>query len=377
MNDPGTSLPSTLLGSTGDPLRLQVNWRHVAMWAVLIGLFGLFLRAVQPILMPFVLGMVIAYMVDPIANRLNRWGIRRNISAAIITISIFALFIAMLVWLGPLLYHQLIELVTKIPSLLKQIEQSTRQDTAPLWNTIHALAVSKGEESIPGSVSEVVQRVVAAMGSVFGKLLSSAATIVNIVALLLIAPIVCFYLIRDWHGVIMRANRLLPLAYAPTIREQLGLINKTLAAYLRGQMTVVALLTVYHCVALTMVGINYALLLGLLAGFFAIVPYIGTFITIGLGLMIAYGQFGIDTHFWIIAAIYGFGNILESQILTPGIIGDRVGLHPLWMLFGMLSGAVLFGFVGVMLAVPLTAVISVLVKFVISRYLDSTLYTQR
>ena len=373
MNEP---IQIELLTVPPTAVPLQVNWRHVFMWVGLIILFVLFLRAVQPILMPFVLGMAIAYLMDPLANWLNRMGIRRNLAAALITVSLFSLLTMLVIWLGPLLYHQLMELVAKVPALLKQIEQSTQHDAAPLLKTLHALAGNQADASIPDSVSEMVQHVVASIGNVLSNLLASAATVVNIVALLLITPIVCFYLIRDWSGVLMRANRLLPLVYAPIIREQLGLINKTLAAYLRGQLTVIAVLVIYYCIGLTLVGVNYSLLLGLVAGLLVVIPYIGTLISIALGLMVAYGQFGIDSSWWTMVGIYAAGNIIEGQFLTPKIIGDRVGLHPLWMLFGMLSGAVLLGFVGVMLAVPLTAVISVLVKFVIGRYLDSTLYTQ-
>ena len=358
------------------PLHIKVNWRHVTMWATLSVLFLLFLRAVQPILMPFVLGITIAYLMDPLANRITRWGVRRNVAAAFITVSLFSVLSALVVWLGPLLYHQLMDLVAKAPALLKHLEQSTQHDAAPLLKTLHALAGNEADGSIPSSVSEVVQHVFASIGNVMSNLLASAATVVNVVALLLITPIVCFYLIRDWSGMLQRTNHLLPLAYAPTIREQLRLINQTLAAYLRGQLTVVTVMVIFYCITITLAGVNYSLLLGLVAGLLVIIPYIGTIISIGLGLIVAYGQFGMDSSWWALVGIYVVGHMLEGQYLTPKIIGDRVGLHPLWMLFGMLAGGVLLGVVGVMLAVPITAVISVLVKFAIARYLDSTLYTQ-
>lgn len=358
-------------------IRSNVNWRHLTMWLALMVLFALFVRSVQPILMPFVLGMTIAYLMDPLANRLVRLGMGRHIASAILTVGLFSLVAAIITWLGPLLYQQLVELLLKAPSLLKQIAQAAQHDAAPLLKTLHALAGPEGDESIPGSVNEVVQNAFASVARVATGLFESAATMLNLFALLLITPIVCFYLIRDWTGVLTRADALLPRAYAPTIREQLRLINKTLAAYVRGQLTVIVILILYYTLAFVIVDVHYALLLALVAGLLVIIPYIGTLLSIGLGLAIAYSQFGLEGNWWAMLGIYTAGNILESQILTPKVIGDRVGLHPLWMMFGMLCGAVLLGFVGVLLAVPLTAVISVLVKFAIQRYLDSGLYTEQ
>ena len=197
----------------------------------------------------------------------------------------------------------------------------------------------------------------------------------NVFGMLLITPIVCFYFIRDWTGVMNRSDELLPRAYAPSIRVYLKKINQTLAAYLRGQLTVMLLLAVFYSIAFAILTLKYAILLGVLAGLLVIIPYIGTWVSIILGMAVAYGQFGVTTPFWILLGVYVVGQFLESQVLTPKIVGDKVGVHPLWLLFGMLAGGVLLGFVGVLLAVPLTAVISVLVKIIIERYLESTLYT--
>lgn len=371
MNELATSPKSLPVTRTG----LRINWQHLLMWVVILVLFMLFLGAVKPILMPFVLGMTVAYLMDPVAGRLVRLGMSRHVAAAVLTVGLFALLITAVVWLGPLLYHQLAELFVKLPALLKQLTQAVQQDAAPLLRTLQALAGPHAGESIPSSVSEILQNGVSSIGSAITRLLSSAATVINLAASLLITPIVCFYLICDWPGVLKRADQLLPLAYAPTIREQLHLINKTLASYLRGQLTVIGLLMVGYSIAFALIGVNYSLLLAFLAGALVIIPYIGTLISVAMGLVIAYGQFGMDTSWWAMVAVYGIGQLVESQYLTPKIIGDRVGLHPLWMLFGMLSGAVLFGLVGVLLAVPLTAVISVLVKFAIGQYLQSGLYS--
>lgn len=355
------------------PQMWQARWFHLVMWLALLTLLFMFLDAVKPILLPFVLGALIAYLMDPAADWLQKHHVHRGIAAAFITTFLFATIIGLIAWLGPLLYHQVVDLVAKVPAMIREVELALRDDTAPLFRTLNRLGGA--EETIPSSLGELMQRGVSSAGLVVSGLLASAASILNVLALLLITPIVCFYFIRDWAGVVDHADTLLPRAYAPTIREQLHKINVTLAAYLRGQLTIMLLLSVFYAIIFTVLTVKYAILLGLVAGMFVIIPYVGTWVSVGLGMAVAYSQFGVTTPFWIMLGIYVLGQFLESQILTPKIVGDKVGVHPLWMLFGMLAGGVLLGFVGVLLAVPLTAVISVLVKFIIERYLHSTLYT--
>ncbi|MFZ4540602.1 MAG: AI-2E family transporter [Rickettsiales bacterium] len=351
----------------------QARWFHLAIWVAIITGFILFMRAVEPILLPFVLGMFVAYLMDPLAERLQRTGLSRTAATGIITLGLIAVLAALFVWLAPIIYQQLANLVMKAPEMLHVVEENLRTRTAPLVAKINALSNSDAN-GMPVDVSAFIARGTAAMSEFANRLLSSGGALINLIGLLLITPIVCFYLIRDWPSVVRKVDSMLPLAYAPDIREQLRLINRTLAAYVRGQITVMIIMSVFYIAGFLIFGLNFGLVLGLLAGCIVIIPYIGSAISISLGLVVAYGQYGTETGFWLIVAVYGAGQILESQILTPKIIGDRVGLHPLWMLFGMLAGAVLLGFVGVLLAVPLTAVIGVLAKFAVSRYLQSGLY---
>lgn len=351
----------------------QARWFHFAMWIAILTVLVLFLRAVEPILLPFVLGSFVAYLVDPLAARLQRAGLGRSSATAIITFGLFAFLTALAIWLVPIIYEQLANLVLRAPAMLHAVESNVRDWAAPLLQKLNALSGSSAE-TLPVDASGLLTRGAAALGQFVNHILTSGAALVNIVGLLLITPIVCFYLIRDWPAVIRKTDSMLPLAYAPTIREQLRLINRTLSSYVRGQITVMGIMSVFYITLLSLFGLNFGLVLGLLAGCIIIIPYIGSFISISLGLIVAYEQFATDTGFWLVVGVYAAGQILESQILTPKIIGDRVGLHPLWMLFGMLAGAVLLGFVGVLLAVPLTAVIGVLVKFAVGRYLQSGLY---
>lgn len=350
----------------------QARWFHLVMWAALSVALVLFLDAVRSILLPFVLAGIIAYLMDPVADRLEARRVHRGVAAAFITMALFAVVLGVCIALGPLLYHQLVDMIARAPELVREVEIALRDDVAPLFKALNKLNVG---DASPGNLGEVVQKLFASMGGAASKLLASAAGALNVMGLLLITPIVCFYAIRDWDTVVARLDALLPRAYAPTIRQQLQAINLTLAAYLRGQLTVMLLLAVFYGIVFSILHLKYAILLGLLTGFLVIIPYIGTWVSLALGGAVAYSQFGLTTPFWVVIGVYVVGQFLESQILTPKIVGDKVGVHPLWLLFGMLAGGVLLGFVGVLLAVPLTAVISVMVKYAIERYLQSTLYT--
>jgi predicted PurR-regulated permease PerM len=352
----------------------QARWFHFVMWLAIVTVFILFLRAVQPILLPFVLGIFVAYLMDPVASRLQRMGLGRSAATGIITFSLIGVVVAFIVWLVPVVYEQLSRLMEGAPAMLHEIENNARNWAAPVLAQLNQLTGGSAPDAIPPNTHEIVERGIIAASNFARGVFASGAAFVNVVALLLITPIVCFYLIRDWPAAVRRVDSMLPLAYAPTIREQLYLINRTLASYLRGQLMVMLIMSLFYILCFAMLGLKFGLLLGLLSGCIVIIPYIGSAISISLGLMVAYGQYDITTNFWIVLAVYGAGQILESQILTPKVIGDRVGLHPLWMLFGMLAGAVLLGFVGVLLAVPLTAVIGVLVKFAVGSYLESGLY---
>lgn len=353
----------------------QARWFHFAVWIVIFAFFIMFLRAVEPILLPFVLGMLVAYLMDPVVGKLQKMKVSRSVATAIVTFGLFALIAAIFIWLTPILYTQLAALIAKAPAQLHSLEASLRDQVQPLLKNLNGLTGGAAEaDAIPTDISDITKRALDKLGFIAGSLFSSGAALVNLVALLLITPIVCFYLIRDWPAVVRKTDGLLPLAYAPVIREQLRLINRTLASYVRGQLVVMLLMSAFYIAGMLIVGLNFALLLGLLAGCIIIIPYVGSIISISIGMLVAYSQFGTEGGFWGLLIVYGIGQILESQILTPKIIGDRVGLHPLWMLFGMLAGAVLLGLVGVLLAVPLTAVIGVLVKFAVSRYLASGLY---
>ncbi|MGE0755235.1 MAG: AI-2E family transporter, partial [Alphaproteobacteria bacterium] len=193
-------------------------------------------------------------------------------------------------------------------------------------------------------------------------------------SLFLITPIVAFYLLRDWDRLVDHIDNLLPRKHAATIREQMRIIDRTLAGFLRGQFNVCLILGTYYAIGLTLVGLKFGLLIGLATGFLTIFPYVGLMLGMGIGLSVALFQFGDFMPVAMTLAVFVTGQIIEGYFITPKLVGDKVGLHPVWIIFGMLAGAALFGFVGILLAIPVTAVMGVLIRFAISRYKLSNYY---
>ena len=202
----------------------------------------------------------------------------------------------------------------------------------------------------------------------------SGLALLNLLSLVFITPIVAFYLLRDWDRIIERVKNWLPRAYADDILEQARQIDETLAGFVRGQGLVCLILAVYYSVILSVVGLEFGLIVGIGAGLISFVPFVGAISGFVAGLGLAVFQF--DSWAWVgvVAAIFVVGQVLEGNVLTPKLVGERVGLHPVWVIFGALAGGALFGFVGVLIAVPVTAVVGVLMRYALGQYLDSRLY---
>lgn len=342
--------------------------------------FCLLIDALRPMLAPFIVGALVAYLFDPLADRLERLGLSRTVVTALITAGVFGTLIVAVVSLGPMLAEQASALAKALPPMIDSAKAWLR-DHADEWlamlqvHNTHAGTQAAGVDAISESISE---RAYGAGAQVVSRVASSGVAIINMAALLVITPVVCFYLIRDYDRIIAHIDGLLPLKYRDTIREQARAVDATLAAYLRGQIEVMLILATYYAITLVILGVPYALIIALVSGSMILIPYLGTIISTGLALGVAYshGDAGSNIVLWTLV-IYGIAQVLEGQILVPNLIGEHVGLHPLWILFGLLAGGTLFGFVGVLLAVPMTAVIGVLTKFAVKRYRESSLYQEQ
>ena len=344
--------------------------RHITIWVLILGLIGWFIASVSTILLPFVLGLTMAYLLDPVVDRLETKQIARGVATAIVTIVAFALLVLLLATALPLIGEQLIHLLEVLPEQIRAFYDTHSGRFEQLINTLPAEQETAIEQAITNNT------VVAAdvMRNIMSTLFASGAAFLNVFSLLLITPVVAFYLLRDWDNIVANINTLLPRSQAAVIREQLGKMDATISGFLRGQMLVCSVLALFYVIALTVMGLNFSVVIGAAAGFLIIIPYAGWFTAAAVGMIVAILQFDSVTTIGIIGAIFLIGQMIEGYFLTPNLVGDRVGLHPVWMIFGMLAGAVLLGFVGVLLAIPLAAIIGVLIRFAIEQYKVSELY---
>ena len=343
---------------------------RLAFWLIGVVAFGLCLYLLRGILLPFVAGMAVAYLLDPVADRIESWGASRTFATTVITVLFVIVTIAGLFLLLPLLQQQLLDFIGRVPAYAV----TAREFLAPFIEKVLARLepedVARVREAIAGFSDRAAEW---ALGLVRG-LWRSGLAIVNILSLLFITPIVTFYLLRDWDRIVKRIDRLLPRDHAEVIRGQCRAVDDTLAGFVRGQGLVCAILGAFYALSLVLLGLDFGLIVGLAAGAVSFIPYVGAIAGLVVSVGMAFLQF--DDLAWVgaVAAVFVVGQVVEGNFLTPRLVGDRVGLHPVWVIFGALAGAALFGFVGILLAVPATAVVGVLARFSIDRYVDSPLY---
>ena len=343
------------------------TWRW---WVVIWGAAAVVLYALSSVLLPFVTGMVVAYFLNPLVQRLQRWGISRTVGTLLMMLAFFTLSGLLLAALLPRIEAEVSDTLSHLP----EYRQSLELRFGPL---VHKLM---GKLS-PADLSRLQDGLSAQAGTVAGWALSLVSGVVrgglalmDILSLVFIMPIVTFYLLRDWDVLVAKVDAWLPQDQAPVIRGRLQEIDQTLSAFVRGQALVCLVLGCYYGISLSVAGIDLGLVIGIVAGLLSCVPYLGML----TGLLVALGMAFAQTGDWllpaIVGAIFAVGHLTESNVLTPRLVGDRIGLHPLWIMFALMSGGALMGFVGLLLAVPVAAVIGVLLRYTMERYLDSPLY---
>lgn len=342
---------------------------HRLFWLGSIILLFLFVYLIHGILLPFVVGILAAYFLDPAADKLEEWGASRAMATTIITIGFFATIALFIILLSPLIYEQVSDFIIAVPGYLDTLHQ--RYD-AQFESLMNRLGLKRTEtQQILGQSTAAVAGVA---GGVLGHLWKSGVAAVNILSLVFLTPVVCFYLLRDWDKLVAKIDALLPRAYADTIRQQAKAVDRVLSGFIRGQTNVCLFLAAFYAVGLSLIGLEFGLVLGIASGLLTFMPYVGAAVGASTSILIALLQFGSWQGVAATAAVFIIGQTIESYFMTPKLVGDRVGLHPLWIIFGMLVGGTLFGFVGVLIAVPVTAVTGVLVRFALSRYLTSRYY---
>jgi predicted PurR-regulated permease PerM len=345
--------------------------RQIVFWLAALLLFILLLWLLADILLPFVAGLAIAYLLKPLTDRLERAGINR-LAAALVIITVVVLAIVVLILLvAPVLGGQLWSFIDNIPGYVTKL-QSLLSDPSRPW--VQKL-VGAGFNTDKG-VSDLVTQGAGWLTAFLKSLWSGGRALVSLFSLVVITPVVAFYLLYDWHTMIRVVDSWVPLRQSDTVRALAREIDAAIAGFVRGQSAVCLILGSFYAIALTLTGLNFGLLIGLLSGVITFIPYVGSMTGLILALGVAVAQFWPDyTSIGVVLGIFLLGQFLEGNVLSPKLVGESVGLHPVWLIFALLAFGYLFGFVGLLVAVPLAATIGVLARFALRRYLESSLYT--
>jgi predicted PurR-regulated permease PerM len=344
--------------------------RELRFWLIGFAVFFAALYLLSGILLPFVAGMAIAYLIDPICDWLERRGLSRTLATTLLTVAFLIVLAGGLFLVVPLIAGQLTGLIARVPAYLEAL----RGQVLLLQQVIEARVDPGLMTQIQQAVSGSTEKLIAWSAALLGRLISGGATLANLLSLLVITPVVTFYLLRDWDHLVARVDSWLPRHQADTIREQIREVDGMLAGFVRGQSMVCLLLGVFYAAGLTLAGLDFGLLIGLAAGFLTFIPYLGSAAGLVASVGMALVQFDDWTRIAVVAAVFVVGQVLEGNFLTPKLVGDRIGLHPVWIIFALLAGGLLFGLVGVLLALPVAAVVGVLIRFMLARYMDSDYY---
>ncbi len=321
-------------------------------------------------LWPFLAGMVIAYLLDPIADWLERRGSPRGIAAFGIVATFLISLILALALLLPVLVAQVAALISRLPEYF----ETFRAFANPLIIEIEDRIGDQMAERLRQTFADFSEESFAAVGGVLRGMLSGGLALVNLLSIAVIMPVVAFYLLRDWDRIVESVDDLLPRTIAPTVREQIGEIDARLSGFIRGQSLACLVLAIWYAVGLRIVGLEFGLVVGFGAGLISFIPYVGTVVGLGTGLGLAFAQFTDVLPIVGVAIVFATGQALQDFFLVPKLVGERVGLHPAWVLFALMAGGTVLGFTGILLAVPAAAAIGVLVRFGVERYKASPLY---
>ena len=335
-------------------------------WGVAAVVFAIVLWALGDVLLPFVLGAAIAYLIDPIADRLEAAGLSRTAATAVITIGAMLVFMLLLLVVVPTLIYQLSDLIRVLPEAFRDLRNFAQEHFPSIFTE-----GSRAQQTIASIAGTLQGKGI----ELFESLVGSAVSVVNLLVLFVIVPVVSVYLLLDWDRMIERIDALLPLDHAPVIRKLAGEIDDVLASFIRGMGTVRLILGVYYAVALMLVGLNFGLAVGFIAGLVTFIPYLGALVGGALAIGLALFQFwGEWWSIGLVAGIFALGQVIEGNYLTPKLVGGSVGLHPVWLLLALSVFGALFGFVGMLVAVPVAAALGVVARFLTGQYLHSRLY---
>jgi predicted PurR-regulated permease PerM len=346
--------------------------RQVTFWIAALVVMVAILWLLGQVLLPFVAGLALAYLLNPLTNRLERLGISRLVAAFAVIGLVVLLFVVLVLIMAPILGNQLAAFIDNIPGYVQRVQTLITDPGRPWLSRVLGDGLVNADKSVGDLLTQGVGWITAFLRSLW----SGGQAVVSIFSLMVVTPVVAFYLISDWPRMFGTVDSWVPVPHRETVRQLAREIDAAIAGFVRGQTGVCLILGSFYAVALSLTGLNFGMLIGLISGLISFIPYIGSMTGLVLAVGVAVAQFWPDwVMILVVAGIFLFGQFVEGNVLAPKLVGDSVGLHPVWLMFALFAFGYLFGFVGLLLAVPLAAALGVVLRFALQRYLASPLYT--
>lgn len=351
----------------------RLQWQRLALVAGFLVAVWVFLRLFSSVLTPFVVAAGMAYFLDPAVSRLSRLGVRRTVGALLVLAAVCVLFVLLALLLYPVIADQAVALSTNLPSYIATAQKDFSHVSSALERRIGPGMVSA---KLRDFATDQAGAIVGFAGAAAKNIVGSSFAVVNVLTLLIITPIVTFYFLRDWPAIVRHTDNWLPRRYEGVIRAQVLQVNLILSAWVRGQGICCLVLAAIYATGLTIVGLDFGLTVGLAAGFLSFIPYVGTLLGVVASILLSLTQTPGWNGVINVCIVFALGQAFNDYFMQPRFLGDRVGLPAVWVIFSLFAGGAAFGFLGIMLAVPVTATLGVLARFWLRRYLQSPLYLE-
>src|SRR5208283_1614735 len=360
---------------------MRIEWQ-IGFWIGAFLLLVLLLWLFSGVLLPFAAGVALGYLLNPVVDRLEKLGFNR-LGATLLIMTCLALVLVLIsVLIVPVLWRQLASFIEAFPAYAVKLEELVTAETERLSREYGGVLTqnfglgSKASGELANATNDLVKQAAQWAASFLKSLLTGGAALVSLMSLLVVTPVVIFYMLLDWDKMIATIDGLVPLRHRETVRALARDIDTALAGFLRGQALVCLFLGTWYGIGLSLIGLNFGLLIGLTAGILSFIPYVGSLTALVLSSTVAIVQGWPQWKLLVMSlGVVLIGQFLEGDILSPKLVGDSVGLHPLWLIFALLAFGSLFGFTGLITAVPLAAAAGVILRFAVKRYRESNLYT--
>jgi predicted PurR-regulated permease PerM len=345
--------------------------RPITFWIAMLAAVIAAVVLLREVLLPFVAGMVLAYLLDPLANRLERLGMNRLLATLAIIVAVVVTIIVLMIVTIPIIVRELAYFIESFPAYVGRLHTLATDPDRPWLSRIIGEGLAQAERSL----GELTTLASSWFGTFLRSVWSGGRALISVISLAVVTPIVACYLIYDWNKMIAAVDNWVPPANRETVRALAREVDDTIGGFVRGQSALCLILAVYYAAALSLIGLKHGLLIGLAAGLISFIPYVGSFSGLVISTCVAIAQFSPSwTTILLVPAIFVVGQSLADYVLSPYFVGRRIRLSPVWVMFALFAFGYLFGFVGLLIAVPLAAAMGVLTRFALRQYYASPLY---